>query len=305
MKQLLLLALTFLISFTTFAQINLEDSTMQVIGYWDKNETQTYIITNEKYRISGTDTTQREFVTYEVDVTIKDSTANSYTIEWLYRNIDPGTDNPFARKLAGISDNMKVIIKTDEMGSFQEVVNWKEIRDEIKKATALLRKEFKHIPQIDEVTAKVESMFSTKEAIQAQAIKDVQQFYTYHGAKYTLGEEVTGNLPITNLLGGKPFNSEVTILLDEINSEDDNAILRMWQTLDSKELTDATYAYLKQKADKTGTAFPSRDKFPVLQNETRTSARIHGSGWVIFSRETKEVTTEGALAFEERIIEIK
>ena len=199
MKQLLLLALTLLTSFTSFAQINLEDSTMQVIGYWDKNETQTYIITNEKYRVSGTDTTQRELVTYEVDVTIKDSTANSYTIEWLYRNIDPGTDNPFARKLAGISDNMNVVIKTNEMGAFMEVVNWKDIRDEIRKATALLRTEFKHIPQMDVVVAKVDAMFSTKEAIQAQAIKDVQQFYTYHGGKYALGEEVNGNLPITNM----------------------------------------------------------------------------------------------------------
>ncbi|WP_162427080.1 hypothetical protein [Pontibacter pudoricolor] len=305
MKQLLLLALPFFASFTAFAQINLEDSTVQVIGYWDKNETQTYIITNEKYRVSGTDTTQREFVTYEVDITITDSTANSYTIEWLYRNINPGTDNPFARKLAGISENMKVIIKTNEMGAFKEVVNWKEIRDEIKKTTGLLRKEFKHIPQIDEVVAKVESMFSTKEAIQAQAIKDVQQFYTYHGGNYALGEEVNGNLPITNLLGGKPFNSEVTILLDEINAEDNNAILRMWQTIDSKELTDVTYAFLKQNAVKAGTPFPARDKFPTLQNNTTTDARIHGSGWIIFSRETKEVTTEGALAFEERIIEIK
>jgi hypothetical protein len=305
MKQLLLLAFAFLTSFTTFAQINIEDSTMQVIGYWDKNETQTYVITNEKYRVSGTDTTQREFVTYEVDITIKDSTANSYTIDWLYRNIDPGTENPFARKLAGISENMKVIIKTNEMGAFKEVVNWKEIRDEIKKATGLLRKEFKHIPQIDEVAAKVEGMFSTKEAIQAQAIKDVQQFYTYHGGKYALGEEVNGNLPITNLLGGKPFNSDVTLLLDEINTEDDNAILRMWQTIDSKELTDVTYAFLKQKADASGANFPARDKFPTLQNNTTTDARIHGSGWIIFSRETKEVTTEGALAFEERIIEIK
>ncbi|MBW7467522.1 hypothetical protein ABID22_002965 [Pontibacter aydingkolensis] len=46
MKQLLLTTLTLLISFTAFGQINLQDSTVQVIGYWDKNETQSYVIIN-------------------------------------------------------------------------------------------------------------------------------------------------------------------------------------------------------------------------------------------------------------------
>ncbi|TPE46413.1 hypothetical protein [Pontibacter mangrovi] len=304
MKQLILFSLTFFTSSLSFAQINLEDSTVQVIGYWDKNETQTYAITNEKYRVSGSDTTKREFVTYEVDVTIKDSTANSYTIEWLYRHIDLDTDNPLIRKLAGISENMKILIKTDEMGALETVINWEEIRDEVKKSTAVLRNEFKHIPQIDAVVDKVDGMFSTREAIEALAIKDIRQFYTYHGGKYTLAEEINGQLPVPNNLGGDPFNSDVTIRLDEINAEDNNSVIWMWQTIDPEALTDATYAYLKQNAGETAT-FPARADFPEVQTEITTAARIHGSGWVMYSRETKEVTADGSLAFEERTIEIK
>lgn len=305
MKQLILFALTFLISFISFGQISLEDSTVQVIGYWDKNETQTYIITNEKYRVTDTDTTKREFVTYEVDITVKDSTANSYTIEWLYRHVDLDTENPFSRKLAGISNNLKVLIKTDELGAVKEIVNWEQIRDEIKKSTAALRKEFKHIPQIDLVVDKVEATFSSKEAIEALAVKDINQFYTFHGAKYDLGQEINGQLPVPNTLGEEPFTADVTILLDEINAEDDNYILRMWQTIDSEVLTEATYTHLKKIAGANAANFPTREDFPALQNEITTAARIHGSGWVIYSRETKEVTADGALAFEERVIEIK
>lgn len=305
MKQLILFALTFLISFISFGQISLEDSTVQVIGYWDKNETQTYIITNEKYRVTGTDTTKREFVTYEVDITVKDSTANSYTIEWLYRHVDLDTENPFSRKLAGISNNLKVLIKTDELGAVKEIVNWEQIRDEIKKSTAALRIEFKHIPQIDLVVDKVEATFSSKEAIEALAVKDINQFYTFHGAKYDLGQEINGQLPVPNTLGEEPFTADVTILLDEINAEDDNYILRMWQTIDSEVLTETTYTHLKKIAGANAANFPTREDFPALQNEIMTAARIHGSGWVIYSRETKEVTADGALAFEERVIEIK
>lgn len=305
MKQLILTTLILLASFTAFGQINLQDSTVQVIGYWDINETQSYVITNEKYRVTGSDTTQREFVKYEVDVTITDSTATSYTIEWVYRHVQPDNANPFVRKLAGISDNMKVIIKTDEMGAFKEVVNWEQIRDEIKKSTDLLRTEYKHIPKMDEVVDKVEAMFASKEAIQTIAIKDIQQFYTYHGGRYELGKEINGQLPVPNLTGGAPFNSDVTILLDEIDEEDNNSIIRMWQSINSEELTDATYAFLKKNATAAGTPFPGRKDFPALQSETRTAARIHNAGWIIFSRETKEVTAADSLAFEERVIEIK
>ncbi|MBB6612114.1 hypothetical protein H7F15_13775 [Pontibacter sp. Tf4] len=305
MKQLLLLAFTLFASFTAFAQISLEDSTVQVIGYWDKNETQTYIITNEKYRVTGTDTTKREFSKYEVDVTIKDSTANSYTIEWAYRGIQMDTDNQFTKELAKVSENLSVIFKTDEMGAFQEVVNWKEIRDEIKKGTTHLRQEFKHIPKINEIIDQVESTFTTREAIEAAAIKDIQQFYTYHGGRYQMGQEITGQLEVANLYGGKPFKADVSILLDELNGEEDNAILRMWQTIDSKQLTEATVAYLGKMSKAVGAAKPDLSRMPPLQHETRVASRIHGSGWVIYSIETKEVSAENTLAFEERIIEIK
>ncbi|MBJ6118606.1 hypothetical protein JAO76_10410 [Pontibacter sp. BT310] len=305
MKQLLLLAFAFLTSFTTFAQINIEDSTMQVIGYWDKNETQTYVITSESFKVTGTDTTKREFTKYEVDITIKDSTASSYTIEWVYRGIEMNTDNQFTKELAKISENLKVIIKTDEMGAFKEVVNWEEIRNEMKRGAAHLKKQFKHIPNITAITDQVESTFTTKQAIESAAIKDIQQFYTYHGAKYQLGKEVTGQLEVPNLYGSKPFIADVSIVLDEINEEDNDAVIRMWQTIDSEQLTTATVNYMQKMAKSANTKSPDLSKIPALQNETRTVARIHGSGWIIYSSEIKEVWADNILAFEERIIEIK
>lgn len=305
MKQLLLFAFILFTSFNSFAQINPEDSTVQVIGYWDLNEKQTYEVTREKYRVKDADTTRRELVKYEVDITIIDSTATSYTIEWLYRHVSAATDNSFERKLEGITNNRRVVIKTDEMGTIEEVVNWQEIRDEIKETTKVLRKEFKHIPNINLAVAKAEGMFSTKEAIEAMAVKDIQQFYTFHGAKYALGEEVKGQLPIYNNLGGAPFSADVAILLDEINEEDNNYVLWVWQTIDPEQLTEATYAFLKENTPNTGTTIPSKSEFPAMQNETTTAARIHGSGWVLYSRETKEITADGTLAFEERTIEIK
>lgn len=306
MNKLTIIGLTLLFSTKVFGQINLTDSTVQVIGYWDNKEKQTYVVTTEKYKVKGSDTTSRELMTYEVDVTIKDSTAKSYTVEWFYKNFNTNTNNQFIKKLTSIAQDMSVIIKTDEMGAFVEVVNWTEVRDYIKKSTSILKNEFKDIPKIDEIIKQIVGMFLTKEAIQSAAIKEIQQFYTYHGGKYKLGEETTGQMKLANLYGGEPFDAEVTVKLDEINAEDGNSIIRMWQTINSKQLTDASYEFIKELSKTMGTKPPKRDEIPPLKNETRTASRIHGaSGWIIYSVETKEVSAENTINFEERTIEMK
>jgi hypothetical protein len=69
------------------------------------------------------------------------------------------------------------------MGAFLEVVNWKEVRDHIKKSTKILKNELKDVPDMHKMVTQIESMYLTKAAIESVAIKDIQQFYTYHGAK--------------------------------------------------------------------------------------------------------------------------
>lgn len=306
MKTLTMTGLLLVLTRICIGQINMEDSTVQVIGYWDNKEKQTYSVSLEKYKVKDNDTTSRELMTYEVDITIRDSSANLYTIEWFYKNFQLSSDDTIMKKIASASRDMSVIITTDEMGSFIEVVNWKEVRDYMDKMISALKKEFKDIPTVNEILKQTLGKFSSKEAIQASAIKDIRQFYTYHGAKYKLGKELSGKLKVSNALGGEPFDAEVTVLLDEINAEDDNVIIRMWQTVDSKQLTDISYEYVKNMSKKLGTKPPRREDIPPLVNETRTASRIHGpSGWVIYSVETKEIFADNISSFEERIIEIK
>jgi len=306
-NNITIITLTLLLSTKVLGQINLKDSTVQVIGYWNNKEKQTYSITTEKYKVKGSDTTEREFVAYEVDITIKDSTAKSYTIEWFYKNCKIQTNNLFTKKLTSlISQDMSVIIKTDEMGAFVEVVNWQEVKRHINKCTDLLKKEFKDIPKIDEIINQVESMFSSKEAIESFAIKDIQQFYTFHGGKYKLREESNAKMKLLSIYGGQTVDADVTVTLEEINFIDKNSTIRMRQTVDSKQLTDAFYEYIKKLSTSLGTKPPKRDEIPPLQNETWTISKIHGpSGWVIYSVETKEVKTENIINFEKRIIERK
>ena len=305
MKKLLVFGIIFLISSNLFSQISIKDSTVQVIGYWSKYDKQSYDVTYEKYKVKNKDTISRELMKYEVDVKIIDSTANSYTIEWFYKNYSIDTENELVRKLTSIANDVSVKIKTDEYGAFVEVIDWEEVRDYLEKVTEKLKVELKDVPNYKEIIANVMSIYSTKESVEANAIKDALQFYKFHGVKYKLGEELTGKLETSNNFGGKPFETDVQYSLDEINETDGNSILRSNEIINSEELTNATYNYLK-KLGTFGDKFPPRNKFPSLTNETNTASRIHGeTGWIIYSIETKTVTAEETTNIEERIMEIK
>ncbi len=75
--------------------------------------------------------------------------------------------------------------------------------------------------------------------------------------------------------------------------------------VDSVQLTHTAYAYIAKMSDALKTKLPRREEFPPVRNNIWTASRIHGSGWIIYSVETKEVSADNILNFEERIIEIQ
>lgn len=305
MRKLTLFGCLILWIFNASGQINRNDSTVQVVGYWDHHEKQTYHVSQEKLKIKDADTTSREMFKYVVDIKIADSTATSYTIDWFYHDYDIQTKNEIEKKLLSLVEDMTVTIKTDELGTFNEVVNWKDIRDYIFKAADLLKKETKEIPNMDKIITQIKEMYSTKESIEAAAINEIQQFYSFHGGKYKLGQENTVDIQLPNLMGGKPFDGKVTSWLDEINPDDNNSVLRTTQVVDSEQLTKTTFDYLSKMAETMQTTVPKWEEFPSLKNEVRVASRVHGSGWIIYSVQTKEVTAEGYTHIDETIIEIQ
>jgi hypothetical protein len=204
-----------------------------------------------------------------------------------------------------ITKDMKVIFKTDELGAFTEVVNWKEIRDYIQKATTSLSKEFAVILEMDKLLKQIAVTYSSKEAVESAAIKDIRQFHTFHGAKYKLGEVLKGQLKVPNLLGTEPFDSDFTIYLSEINEADNNFIMRATQEVNKEQLTNATFDYLTKMANIMKIKSPKREDLKDLKNETLTASRIHGTGWIVYSVQTTTVTSDNLTNIEERIIELK
>jgi len=305
MNKLLIAFLFSLICVKLFAQINMADSTVQVIGYWDIKEKQSYNILQKKFKIQDADTTFTEYFKYSVDITIADSTTNSYLIDWYFHDYEVEEGNELIKKLLTIPEDMTIRIKTDQFGTFQEVINWKEVQGYIFKVTELLQEETNTIPDMKTLINQIEQMYSSRESIESSTINEIQQFFTFHGGIYKLGEEYKTEVKLPNLYGGEPFDTKLTVWLDELNPENSTFVIRIHQSVDSEQLTGAAFDYLTKMSDRMKLTAPEKEKFPLFTNNTWTSSRIHESGWIIYSIETKEVKSEGITNIEERIIEIQ
>ena len=305
MTKVFLFVGTLLLNLPLLSQINTADSSAQAVAYWAKGDKQTYVVTDDKFKIKNGDTTSKERISYEVEISVLEAKEKSYTIQWLYSNFKTTSDNATMKKILGSTQSNKVIYKTDEMGSFFEVVNWKEIRDFIKKSTDLLAKDYSNIPEMDKLLKQIAQLYSSKEAIESSGIKDIQQFHTFHGGKYRLGEVVEGKIKVANIFGGEPFDATMQVYLDEMNVKENNYLLRSFQETDKEQLISATLDYLKKMSETLKIKAPTRDDVKDLKNELATASLIHDSGWNVYTIQTLTVSSNDITQVEERVIELK
>ncbi|BDD05234.1 hypothetical protein [Aureibacter tunicatorum] len=303
MKYYLTFALFIIMSLNVHAQINMADSSFQAISYWDKGEAHSYKISQNKYKVIGKDTTVAEAYSYSVDISVLDSTAHEYTVEWFYHDYALETENEIMEKLFELNTDMKVVIKTDEMGMVKEVVNWKEVSEYINKSMKQLKKDLAHIPNINKIIKQASNMYSSKESIEKGAINEIIQFHSFHGGKYQFNKEVHADTQVANMLGGEPFDANINVWLDNIYPDDYIVDLKLHQKVNSIQLTKVTYDYLCELAKMMKQPEPKWDDFPTVKNETYLYSQIHDSGWPLYSIETKEVSSQNTLQIEERIID--
>lgn len=185
------------------------------------------------------------------------------------------------------NDSISIKFKTDELGAFKKALNLDEL--------LLFYKN-----KFDKIIAKTTSpelkkKFNDLNFIKQNSYKYLLNFYTFHGAKYDLKKDYKGKMKTGNNYGGAPFDTDVNVWLDEIDSENNNFIMRSYQKLDSIQLKKAISKFLKL----------SEDNVPEITHETYIANRIHGTGWTTYSILTKEVKSENSKNVEEFILNMK
>ncbi|HMK05364.1 MAG TPA: hypothetical protein VK489_14275 [Ferruginibacter sp.] len=217
------------------AQNRITDTSATCIAFWKNGEQRILEISHGKEKYDSSILKSKTRISYEAHLKILDSTANGFTIEWIYKNFrSPGLNEQSRNITNSIMEGLKLLYKTNDVGSFSELLNWKEVRDfAFGTIEGSINNEPGNKTAIDALN-QVKAMFQTKENIEAVLIREIQLYHTPYGSEYSRrGESVSTELP--NVTGGAPFPATITVKLNEINVLKDYCIVSLNQVIDKEK----------------------------------------------------------------------
>jgi hypothetical protein len=238
------------IPFVCFSQNRITDTSATCIAFWKNKEAKVYTIKHSKEKFEGAKTKSLSEANFEAHVKVIDSSATGFTIEWIYKNFETsGAALNVLSSLSTIMEGLKIIYKTDDAGTFTELINWQEVRDfsiaNYEKAVAKNNNSKEFIAALNEV----KSIFKTKENTEALLIHEIQLFHAPFGVEYTkAGSFVETELP--NVTGGVPFPATVTIKLDKVDLQKDLISISLNQIIDKSKAGPIIAEMLKKLSGK-------------------------------------------------------
>lgn len=293
-KIFILIAFTFAVP--AFCQINAEDSSVQIITYWDKNEAHTYSFIAETAEVKGTDTIVTESIKYMVDITVLDSTASSYTVQWKYRDYVIESKNPVTAKLAKLNEGLTLKFKTNEMGSFMELLNWTDVKQFNQNALKVLEKE-KDATQLQNFMAMFRDKYSSKEAIERHSMKDVQQFHDFYGIAVKLNEPINETVTEQNPITNQDLVSTITVSLAEIDAENSSYLVGSTQQFDETSAGQIIRSMLAGMF--TSEQLSKLQKVDIFDSN---AVEMHNSGWPLSMYFERQLNIEGRARIESKEI---
>lgn len=288
-NRYLLLLLVILVSAGVKAQINYEDSTVQAVTYWDKNESYTYEIIQDTDKSKDGGDVKTESVRSVVQVSVIDSTETFYTIEWRFLQHDiPNLD--LVPELKSLLDKKRYIYRMSILGEIEELLNWEEVRDntlETIKVGLNTALQAGNVTQSDSLTNLMNTFTSdlmTKDYVEQKVIEPVQIFHTFFGLKYKLGEAIESEIdipiPVENVQNAKALAS---MWLDSIDEENATYTLYYEQTIDREALRNIVSKALEGMSDKLNLAFKSEDIKDAFSQKFDNSSSVYSmfdnTGW--------------------------
>ncbi|GAA0880192.1 hypothetical protein GCM10009119_31620 [Algoriphagus jejuensis] len=313
MSDLLVFIAAFLsVSLPAQCQIFENDSSVKTIAFWDLNETYSYTVVLENYDVVEADTIDRILTSYTVDMLVIDSTETSYDVRWTYRDMDYELvdENPLLEalmeKLNELTGGSVVEFRTDELGAFQEVTNWEEIRDYYMVARESMKEFFGNNPDVNQFLENVMSIYLSKNSIETSSIKDVHQFLNFHGGEYRLNEPIYANMEFPSVVGGDNLDALVTVELMKIYPDDDDYSIYSIVEVNPTQLKEQTKLVLRRMLPHATEEEIQEglDQVGELWNVIENSSIIHYWGWPTYSRETRQTGSDQKVKVETRTIEM-
>jgi len=160
------------------------DPSVTCTAHWKKGEERIFTIFQTNYSTAEESTPLFHFE-YEATVTVLDSGAQGYTLQWAFHLPDLLKEaRPKLADSLPVYEGLKMIYHTDPAGAFKDLVNWQEVLNAYVKMMEIPL----HKPLDSTMQASLEqtkALFNTREAVEGALIKEIQLFHTPYGHPFT------------------------------------------------------------------------------------------------------------------------
>src|SRR5688572_9828202 len=176
------------------------DSTATVVTYWEKGDILKFSLLQKKEKYKDARLVSDGSSTSTIIITVIDATDKSYTLNWKCDQIkvnDAGAMDTFSLRLIQIIEGINFTYKASELGEFQELLNWEEVRDFVHQLIDKLGQQSKNT-DISSALIETKKIFDSKESIEQIILRDVQLLHTLYGGEYKLNEKISSETELPN-----------------------------------------------------------------------------------------------------------
>lgn len=241
-----------------------EPETVKVSGRWKKGDTKqlTLRITSEKNMATSK---SREGLTNQITLKVLEASKDGSVIEWRYGKVtvDTGGD-PLAKMIFELSEGTRVVYKTAADGSFEDLVNWEEMRDVASVALDKAANSPGMNPQVKELLGQFKSMYSTKEGL-LTTIPEISAYHYVHGAEFPVEGALSADTQYGNPLGGDPLPAKMVLQMTEFDPKKNYCKIAITQETDRETGSRLFIERVKKNIEESGQEAPKDSELEGLQ----------------------------------------
>ncbi len=180
------------------AQQESQDSMLNVVAFFCKNDTMDYRYEHIKAKITGNDTVITQQYLSDLRFVVRDSTSEGYEIECIPMGskMDFGSDSLMTKIMQAMYEKMgdiHTVFTVDEYGELQHIKNWKEIKDYSRNMVKhICDSLYSTVPALNEIMprTRLEMMFSMQfvsEKTYMENDDELQLLFSNFGNAFTMG----------------------------------------------------------------------------------------------------------------------
>lgn len=204
--------------------LNAFSQDVNLFTYWHKGDIQELVVKEGFVEYEGEKLVKKEITASNVRLTVLAETDTSYTLEWFYKDSEVDRlnveveEDPIDQRIDEMFSTVKFVYRTDEYGTFKEILNMEELINAISDSIDVLVKEMDDFED-EEDTAMFSEMMKgmfASEAMQDELIRDIWNYHFYLGNVYRADTLIEYVDDIENKMGGEPIPAKgvVTIRTD-------------------------------------------------------------------------------------------